>query len=510
MSMTLVRPLALETLLALPEARSMRVLAGESTIATLHVKSIDGAWSVHDLTSTSNGLTFILAPVELGDWHLDVLLRKAWNAGVRCVVLRQADTLAESGRLLAERLNLVVLSIDDPWPCIDAFLTLGRDALAVADHMGRELAEQFRSEHVFDLRSALHLATRVTDHPTFVIDATGTVIAASGESSLQTVEWGDETATLVDLTDEGGARLRARKLSTGIGVSAWVAAQLITENAADEAALLEPTLDVLALRVAHIITLARLDDDRLERERAALLHDLFASEGKLSQALAQSALNLGWQLSGSHVGLVLSLIPEVEPAIHRNALDRAVSTLAEDACIVERPDGWYLWFNFAMPPTSKSLASLAARIRTALRERSISAAIGMGNVGDGPEGLIRTLQEAESAVSVARRRPNTGHFVQFATVNWAPMLLGGFDEDTLGPFALGILNPLRGAGGKLLNTLEAYLNNESSVTATADSLGVHRNTVAERIQQIEQLLQVDLGDRETRLALQLAVRAVRR
>jgi purine catabolism regulator len=37
---------------------------------------------------------------------------------------------------------------------------------------------------------------------------------------------------------------------------------------------------------------------------------------------------------------------------------------------------------------------------------------------------------------------------------------------------------------------------------------VHRNTVAERIQRVQRILQVDLQDAETRLALHLACRTV--
>jgi len=38
-------------------------------------------------------------------------------------------------------------------------------------------------------------------------------------------------------------------------------------------------------------------------------------------------------------------------------------------------------------------------------------------------------------------------------------------------------------------------------------LGVHRNTVSDRIARVERLLGVDLSDPETRLALHLATRA---
>ena len=51
---------------------------------------------------------------------------------------------------------------------------------------------------------------------------------------------------------------------------------------------------------------------------------------------------------------------------------------------------------------------------------------------------------------------------------------------------------------------------ESGIAATADALGLHRNTVSTRIIRAQELLGLDLGDPETRLAVQLACRTVRR
>lgn len=49
---------------------------------------------------------------------------------------------------------------------------------------------------------------------------------------------------------------------------------------------------------------------------------------------------------------------------------------------------------------------------------------------------------------------------------------------------------------------------ESSLVETAAVLGVHRNTVADRISRIQRKLSLDLTDPETRLALHLACRSL--
>jgi DNA-binding PucR family transcriptional regulator len=60
-----------------------------------------------------------------------------------------------------------------------------------------------------------------------------------------------------------------------------------------------------------------------------------------------------------------------------------------------------------------------------------------------------------------------------------------------------------------VHTLACYLDHESSATAAAGALGVHRNTVLQRLDRIRVLLDADLSDVDQRLALHLAVRLVR-
>ena len=74
------------------------------------------------------------------------------------------------------------------------------------------------------------------------------------------------------------------------------------------------------------------------------------------------------------------------------------------------------------------------------------------------------------------------------------------------PAAQSLLAPL---DPELLQTLAAYLDNESTLAATAAALGLHLNTVAGRVGRIQELLGVDLDDPDVRLAVHLACRAIR-
>lgn len=59
--------------------------------------------------------------------------------------------------------------------------------------------------------------------------------------------------------------------------------------------------------------------------------------------------------------------------------------------------------------------------------------------------------------------------------------------------------------GQLIETLGAYLDQGGSQRLTAESLGIHRNTLSYRLRQINASLPVDLNDPHTRLTLHVAV-----
>lgn len=65
-------------------------------------------------------------------------------------------------------------------------------------------------------------------------------------------------------------------------------------------------------------------------------------------------------------------------------------------------------------------------------------------------------------------------------------------------------------GTNLLDTLEAYLRNERSMTKTSNCMFLHRNSVAYRIEKVKAMLRCDLDNPETRVGLQLSLRIWRR
>jgi DNA-binding PucR family transcriptional regulator len=127
----------------------------------------------------------------------------------------------------------------------------------------------------------------------------------------------------------------------------------------------------------------------------------------------------------------------------------------------------------------------------------------VGEAGAGVDGFCRSHRQAMSARRVARladARPGT--VTRFADV--AITALASVDEQAAREFVAAELGDL--AGDSLSETLRAYLENHASPRRTAGRLGVHENTVKNRVRAIEDLRgrPADRRVAETLLALRLA------
>lgn len=126
------------------------------------------------------------------------------------------------------------------------------------------------------------------------------------------------------------------------------------------------------------------------------------------------------------------------------------------------------------------------------------------------DALSRSAGEArqahESAVADART------VVRYRALPTVAYVLERLDADEAAGIA-ELLDPLRDAGGAhgdLLQTLRAYLVEHGALGATASTLGVHRQTLASRLNRIEELTGLSMSDPDDRTAAWLAVRALER
>jgi hypothetical protein len=139
--------------------------------------------------------------------------------------------------------------------------------------------------------------------------------------------------------------------------------------------------------------------------------------------------------------------------------------------------------------------------------------LGYSAVHTGPVGIRMAEFHARQALISGARSMGQGHAYAHGDVHLRSFLsktnhlteLHALQETLLG----ALIAHDRVEQVKLLPTLEIYLDSACVTKHTAERLRIHRNSVVYRLRRIESVAQVDLGDADTRLLLQIALRATR-
>ncbi|WP_197358068.1 PucR family transcriptional regulator [Streptomyces clavuligerus] len=125
----------------------------------------------------------------------------------------------------------------------------------------------------------------------------------------------------------------------------------------------------------------------------------------------------------------------------------------------------------------------------------------------GPSGAAGAYQQAEQALSVARRRGTAlVEHQELATGSILPLLA----DDAVRAFAQGMLRDLyehdATGRGDLVASLRAWLSRHGQWDAAAADLGVHRHTLRYRMRRVEEILGRSLDDPDVRMELWLALK----
>ena len=292
-----------------------------------------------------------------------------------------------------------------------------------------------------------------------------------------------------------------------------IAARLVLRAAADAAA-----------RLADAEKKAR---ELPIRSRAELLAELLISESALNEDLLERARQLGIPLAGWHVAVRIeadNLAEVAKDEIGRFELLESAGQVALSAAAAAGGT-WYLsriaraivliWMTKSDPGTqagtraarsaARALESIVARFPD-LRPRA-----GVSTPHQGPLGLRAAGAEARSATIAARAAGKPPGVSAHDAVGVQRMLTEWYASDTARASVRVQLAPLERLGPArcetALRTLAAFLDEQGSISRTAQRLHLHRNAVSYRMRRITGLLGADLDDPDQRLALQLACRA---
>ncbi|MEA2312521.1 MAG: hypothetical protein QOE28_2489 [Solirubrobacteraceae bacterium] len=218
---------------------------------------------------------------------------------------------------------------------------------------------------------------------------------------------------------------------------------------------------------------------------------------------------LGYDLRRHHIGLVLWAVPtpddpQVIPRLER-AATAASAHLEAGRPLMLSVDGSTMWAWLGRD--SELPRELIDSLAAAMNADGVS--IALGAPGRGLTGFRRTHRDAADTAKVAiagRRRP--GSVTAFHAVEVAALFAD--DPERTRRFVherLGGLATDDDESHRLRATLMLYLEENGSRVATAKRIGVHPNTVANRIRACREILGHDVGHDQVPLLVALTLAA---
>jgi GAF domain-containing protein len=168
----------------------------------------------------------------------------------------------------------------------------------------------------------------------------------------------------------------------------------------------------------------------------------------------------------------------------------------------------------ALAPLPSGQSAVVERLRAACEElgRKDGLVVGLSEIDRGSASARRRMREAADAARIGRSLVGDGGAVCYQELGAYRYLVHlDLDEAPRDRYRaavehLGEYDRRRGA--RLVETLEQFLADRGSVTASARALYVHPNTVRQRIERIERVSGLDLPN-EDLLSLELALKLAR-
>lgn len=517
------RPVTVKQMLASPAFTEAELLAGETGLHAT-VAEVALRMRLRNDAPPSPGEFVVLDAAGIGEhtYQVDMAIRIIADAGaVSLVVTNPGFEMGLGVRRLANRFSV---------PCI---VVPDADAL----HLTHRLRSQLWASDVEQASAVNSLLTMLSQAHLASVDRVLEVIADLSASKVcllgqdrslvagEPLDIGDRrlasgAAHLVD--NSVPEALHSTPIVLTFGERAPEADYwLVAESGASRGMqrLLRSLMLIGSWHLAALLSSARARTESDARRRIAVLNEFLATSDLHERDIRNQMLALGWSAAGWNTGLHLTLrgadtsrIIDLHAEVRERLRDAGL-----DGPLVERNDGWSGWVTHAAEPAAESYSATVRQLGDALEafvnaHSGLQVHAGIGRPYLDLNGLRRSLTEAhEAALSANARiggRSGAAHIDQLGVQR---VLMGWFGSDDFARYARFILQPVLDVDSdhELLRTLEVYLDSSCSTTEAAQMLGLHRNTVANRIRRIADLLGVSLDDAENRLSLQLACRMLR-
>jgi len=363
-------------------------------------------------------------------------------------------------------------------------------------------------EHLSELAETLARARQLVDVLPAVAERTRQLLR-SGSCHVYLLDGGSEELRLrasAPAAAEARAAIRLSELGPELARSGRFASVAVPIVADDELLGLisaEGTTEVdLARAAANQTAVAIKKIELIERlTEKNLIKDFFEqlAGGNVLGAVEGRATRLGCDLERQY--LVVEVAPPDE------AVEKAIAAVAPGSLFDHRDDSSraLLRVPFAGQDT------LVEKIQAIHAEIGSNASIGISNPCTGGPSFQAGFEEAGHALlgSVIRGTPGVLTYEELGPYKYLlRMSVDSTVRDSQRDLIAKIAEYDRQRQTSLLRTLEEFLRRRGNISATAEALYVHPNTLRQRLRRIQELSGLDLR-REDWLLIEIAVKMVR-
>jgi sugar diacid utilization regulator len=274
-----------------------------------------------------------------------------------------------------------------------------------------------------------------------------------------------------------------------------------------------------ATEFLHLAAVASLTEVALEEAkdeveqnlRGSFLEELRAKAGELEASeVVRRAARLGCDLSRGAVALCAQLTSDRPRHVVATIAGEHAGALAQHMELPGDVPRVYALLPAGEEGAPEAALESARRLATRLQRHGT---VGVSSFYSDPAELGRAIQEAELVLDVLRRSEvpiaediGTGTYrLLFRVLASHPEEVRSFFEDTVAP----IVAYDDQYATDLVGTLEAYLEQNCNMNATAAAIYAHRHTVAYRLERVKELSGLDPMQSEDRERLGLGLKAYR-
>jgi GAF domain-containing protein/sugar diacid utilization regulator len=345
------------------------------------------------------------------------------------------------------------------------------------------------------LPNLLRLLADSMDSEVFVVSPTGELMTGPGAGSdfgnptaLSAAEMSATRTLPMPFTVNGRDYTVMSAVAGDQHLASLIVAGHLTQ---DRLAVLERS----ALVLSAALLFERTFQDAQYRLQLELIDELLNPHSESTEALRRRAGRFGLadnlQLVVRVVGVRDDQRQRALAVLKRHAEGRSGITALHEShlCVIEPP-----LRRGAGPgnPASDGGVDPGQAIVDALKRQRIEASVGSSETVTGFARLPAAHAEAHAVLSALQALARHGEAADKAALGTAGMLLGAMDSPFAAQLLAAQLGPLldydRKRGTQLVSTAWIFLENDASITAAANSLHVHANTLRQRLDRIDTLL----------------------